>query len=247
MALSRIFLLFLLAIPVASPAAEENVLAAAGHKNMDPWESFNRKMYTFNDTLDRWLLKPVAEGYAFVMPDFAQQGITNFITNIYGFNSFYNSLLQGELKGAMQSGGRFLVNSTLGLAGLVDVATPMGLEPFNADFGQTLAVWGVGTGPFVMMPVIGPRTLRSTTGYFVDTYTSIPALLNDKPIAWTFWTVEIIDYRARLLDVEDLMTGDRYIFMRDAYLQRREAFVNRGVVEDDFSDFEVLDEDFEDF
>jgi phospholipid-binding lipoprotein MlaA len=247
MALSRIFLLFLLAIPVVSPAAEENVLAAAGHKNMDPWESFNRKMYTFNDTLDRWLLKPVAEGYAFVMPDFAQQGVTNFITNIYGFNSFYNSLLQGELKGAMQSGGRFLVNSTVGLAGLLDVATPMGLEPFNADFGQTLAVWGVGTGPFVMMPVIGPRTLRSTTGYFVDTYTSIPALLNDKPIAWTFWTVEIIDYRARLLDVEDLMTGDRYIFMRDAYLQRREAFVNRGVVEDDFSDFEVLDEDFEDF
>jgi len=247
MALSRIFLLFLLAIPVVSPAAEENVLAAAGHKNMDPWESFNRKMYTFNDTLDRWLLKPVAEGYAFVMPDFAQQGVTNFITNIYGFNSFYNSLLQGELKGATQSGGRFLGNSTVGLAGLLDVATPMGLEPFNADFGQTLAVWGVGTGPFVMMPVIGPRTLRSTTGYFVDTYTSIPALLNDKPIAWTFWTVEIIDYRARLLDVEDLMTGDRYIFMRDAYLQRREAFVNRGVVEDDFSDFEVLDEDFEDF
>jgi phospholipid-binding lipoprotein MlaA len=98
-----------------------------------------------------------------------------------------------------------------------------------------------------MMPVIGPRTLRSTTGYFVDTYTSIPALINEDPIAWTFWTVEIIDYRARLLDAEDLITGDRYIFLRDAYLQRRKTFVNRGVVEDDFSNFDEADEDFVDF
>ena len=232
---------------MASTGAEETVLTVPGQKNIDPWEPFNRKMFAFNDTLDRWVLKPVATGYAFVMPEFAQTGVSNFIANIYGFNSFYNSLLQGEFKGAMQSGGRFLINSTLGIAGLFDVATPMGLRPFNADFGQTLAVWGVSSGPFVMMPVIGPRTLRSTTGYFVDTYTSIPALINDKPIAWTFWTVEIIDYRARLLDAEDLMTGDRYIFLRDAYLQVREAFVNRGVVEDDFSDYEALDEDFEDF
>ena len=247
MPLSRILLLFLLAMPVVATAAEDKVLEPVGQENIDPWEPFNRKMFAFNDFLDRWVLKPVARGYKFVMPDFAEQGVTNFISNIYGFNSFYNSLLQGEFQGAAQSGGRFLVNSTLGLAGLVDVATPMGLKPFDADFGQTLAVWGVGTGPFVMMPVIGPRTLRSTTGYFVDTYTSIPALINEDPIAWTFWTVEIIDYRARLLDAEDLITGDRYIFLRDAYLQRRKTFVNRGVVEDDFSNFDEADEDFVDF
>jgi phospholipid-binding lipoprotein MlaA len=98
-----------------------------------------------------------------------------------------------------------------------------------------------------MMPVIGPRTVRSTVGYFADTYSSIPALVNEDAWAWTFWTVEVIDYRARLLDAEDLITGDRYIFLRDAYLQRREAFVKRGAVDDKFSDFEVDQEDWEDF
>ena len=135
----------------------------------------------------------------------------------------------------------------VGLLGLVDVASEMGIEPFNSDFGQTLAVWGVGSGPFVMLPVIGPRTVRSAVGYWADTYASIPSLLNDRPIAWTFWTVEIIDYRARLLDAEDLMTGDRYIFLRDAYLQRREFFVKRGKVDDDFSDFDREAEDWEEF
>ncbi|MEM8660592.1 MAG: MlaA family lipoprotein, partial [Pseudomonadota bacterium] len=96
-------------------------------------------------------------------------------------------------------------------------------------------------------PVIGPRTIRSTVGYFADTYASIPALVNENSWAWTFWTVEVIDFRARLLDADDLITGDKYIFLRDAYLSRREAFVNRGLVVDDFSDFGVDDENWEDF
>ena len=241
MALTRYLLLFTLLLAGTPGVAEDAPV------NKDPWEPFNRKMYVFNDTLDRWVLKPTAKGYKFIMPDFAEQGVTNFITNVYDFNSFFNSILQGEFAGSMNAGGRFLINSTLGLLGLVDVATQMGIEPFRSDFGQTLAVWGVGSGPFVMMPVIGPRTVRSTVGYFADTYSSIPALLNDNPIAWTFWTVEIIDYRARLLDAEDLMTGDRYIFLRDAYLQRREFFVTRGKVDDDFSDFDRSAEDWEEF
>ena len=241
MALTRYLLLFVLLLAGTPGVAEDAPV------NKDPWEPFNRKMYVFNDTLDRWVLKPTAKGYKFIMPDFAEQGVTNFITNVYDFNSFFNSILQGEFAGSMNAGGRFLINSTVGLLGLVDVATEMGIEPFRSDFGQTLAVWGVGSGPFVMMPVIGPRTVRSTVGYFADTYSSIPALLNDNPIAWTFWTVEIIDYRARLLDAEDLMTGDRYIFLRDAYLQRREFFVTRGKVDDDFSDFDRSAEDWEEF
>ena len=241
MALTRYLLLFVLLLAGTPGVAEDAPV------NKDPWEPFNRKMYVFNDTLDRWVLKPTAKGDKFIMPDFAEQGVTNFITNVYDFNSFFNSILQGEFAGSMNAGGRFLINSTLGLLGLVDVATQMGIEPFRADFGQTLAVWGVGSGPFVMMPVIGPRTVRSTVGYFADTYSSIPSLLNDNPIAWTFWTVEIIDYRARLLDAEDLITGDRYIFLRDAYLQRREFFVTRGKVDDDFSDFDRSAEDWEEF
>ena len=123
----------------------------------DPWEPFNRKMYAVNDTLDRWVLKPTAEGYHYVMPYAAQQGVTNFIANVYDFNSFFNSVLQGEFTGSLYAGSRFLINSTLGLLGLVDVASEMGIEPFNSDFGQTLAVWGVGSGPFVMLPVIAQR------------------------------------------------------------------------------------------
>lgn len=241
MTLLRSLLLACLLLPALVVLAEEEPV------NIDPWEPFNRKVYAFNDTLDRWVLRPTAVGYQFVMPEVAQEGVTNFITNIYDFNSFFNSILQGEFAGSLNAGGRFLINSTIGLLGLVDVATQMGVEPFRSDFGQTLAVWGVDSGPFVMMPVIGPRTVRSTVGYFADTYSSIPALINDNPIAWTFWTVEIIDYRARLLDAEDLMTGDRYIFLRDAYLQRREFFVTRGKVDDDFSDFDRSAEDWEEF
>lgn len=237
----RALLLPVLLLASAAGVAEEPATV------YDPWEPFNRKMYAVNDTLDRWVLKPTAEGYHYVMPDAAQQGVTNFIANVYDFNSFFNSVLQGEFSGSLYAGSRFLINSTLGLLGLVDVASEMGIEPFNSDFGQTLAVWGVGSGPFVMLPVIGPRTVRSAVGYWADTYASIPSLLNERPIAWTFWTVEIIDYRARLLDAEDLMTGDRYIFLRDAYLQRREFFVKRGKVDDDFSDFDREAEDWEEF
>ena len=111
------------------------------------------------------------------MPDPAQRGVSNFIANIYEFNSVINSVLQGRFGGAAQSSGRFVVNTTLGLLGFFDVATPLGIEPNRADFGQTLAVWGFDQGPFVMLPLFGPRTVRSGVGYFFDTYTSIPYLI----------------------------------------------------------------------
>lgn len=231
MPLSRYLLAIVLLFPLTP-------LLAAEEENVDPWESTNRKIFAFNETLDKYILRPVAKGYDFVMPDAAQRGVGNFISNIYEFNSILNSLLQGRLEGAAQSGGRLLVNTTLGILGFFDVATPMGIEPNVSDFGQTLAVWGVEPGPFVMLPVFGPRTVRSGVGYFVDTYTSIPALIEDREAAYVFWTVEVVDYRAGLLDADDLITGDRYIFIRDAYLQARRTYINGGVVEDSFSDFE---------
>tara|TARA_R110002110_G_scaffold415561_1_gene650721 strand:- start:14625 stop:15362 length:738 start_codon:yes stop_codon:yes gene_type:complete len=214
--------------------------------NLDPWEPMNRKLFAFNEFLDDLVLRPVAVGYRFVMPDFAERGVSNFIDNIYQLNSVFNSLLQGELEGAAQSGSRFVVNSTLGLVGLFDVATPMGIDYHRADFGQTLAVWGFESGPYVMVPLLGPRTVRSGVGYLFDTYTSIPAYVDNREAAWTFWTVEVVDYRASLLKTEDLITGDRYIFLRDAYIQSRENFVRGGVVEDSFSDFEASG-DWEEF
>ena len=247
MTVLRCVLLALVLWPPAFAWAEDQPPLPVQTRDIDPWEPVNRKIYWFNDTLDRWLLTPVAKGYKFVMPDMAEQGVSNFIANIYEFNSFYNSLLQGEFAGAAHASGRFVVNSTLGLLGFIDVASSMGITPFRADFGQTLAVWGAPSGPFVMLPVFGPRNVRSAVGYFTDTYTSIPYFLNDQRWAWGFWTVEVIDYRARLLDVEDMVTGDRYIFLRDAYLQRRAAYDARGEVEDSFSDFEQDTEDWEEF
>ena len=240
MPLSRYLLVMLLVFPLSVS------LDAQELENTDPWESTNRKIYAFNDTLDRYVLRPVASGYDWVMPDGAQRSVGNFISNIYEFNYFFNSLLQGKPAGAAESTARFMVNTTVGVLGLFDVATHMGIVGNKADFGQTLSVWGVDKGPFIMLPFFGPRTVRSGVGYFVDTYTSIPALIDDRSAAWVFWTIEIVDLRARLLDADDLMTGDRYIFLRDAYLQSRESFLNGGVVDDTFSDYED-GADFEEF
>ena len=205
----------------------------------------NRRFFAFNETLDKYALLPVARGYRFVMPDPAARGVGNFISNIYEFNSIFNSLLQGRPGNAFQSAGRFLVNTTMGLVGFFDVATPMGIEHSPADFGQTLYVWGFEPGPYLMLPVFGPRTLRSSIGYFTDTYTSIPAFAVDREWTYLFSAVNAIHIRANLIKADDLIFGDRYIFIRNTYLQRREYFLS-GEIKDSFS--EVDDEDdFEEF
>jgi phospholipid-binding lipoprotein MlaA len=214
--------------------------------DIDPWEPLNRKIFVFNDTLDKYVLLPTAKGYRFVMPDPAENGVSNFIANIYEFNSVFNSLLQGRPENALHSGARFLVNTTVGLAGLLDVATPMGIERSPADFDQTLYTWGVHSGPFVMLPLFGPRTVRSSAGSLVDAIYSIPSLQDNREWERLFGAVEVIDVRATLIKADDLVTGDRYVFIRDAYLQRREYFLTGGQVEDSFSDFEE-GEEYEEF
>ena len=171
----------------------------------------------------------------------------NFFANLYDANAAINALLQWRLDGVAQSGGRFLVNSTAGFLGLIDVATPIGIRPYRTDFGHTLAVWGFEPGPYIMVPVLGPRTMRSGVGTFVDFYLSPQAhLIDDFSDRAILYTVEIIDGRARLLKTDELISGDRYIFVRDAYLQHRKVYVNGGVVEDNFSssDDEDWDEEF---
>lgn len=239
MTLSRYLLILLMALPAASAWAVES------NKNVDPWEPMNRRIFAFNETLDKYILLPAAKGYRFVMPDPAERGVTNFISNIYEFNSFFNSLLQGRPGNAYQSAGRFLINTTVGLLGFFDVATRMGIEHSPADFGQTLATWGFEQGPYLMFPLFGPKTVRSGVGYLVDTYTSLPIYLDDQEWAYLFWTIEAIDIRANLIKADDLITGDRYIFIRNAYLQRREYFLT-GEINDSFSDPEEGDE-YEEF
>jgi phospholipid-binding lipoprotein MlaA len=215
-------------------------------RNVDPLEPLNRQLFVLNDVLDRYLVKPVAQGYQYVTPDIVERGVGNFFANMYDATSAFNAALQWKWVGAAQSGGRFLVNSTLGVAGVFDVATPLGIRPYRADFGQTLAVWGFDSGPYLMVPLFGPRTVRSGIGTLVDLYTSVPTYINNDTVRYSIWGLELVDTRARLLQAEELMSGDRYLFVRDAYLQQREYFLSDGVVKDDFSNFEEGD-DWEEF
>lgn len=231
MALIRWLLAFSLVMP----------LCAVAEETYDPLEPINRKIYAFNEAADRYVLKPVARGYLAVTPDPVERGVSNFVRNVLEFNTIINSLLQGRGADSLHSTGRFLVNTTLGLAGFFDVASRFGLEHRPADFGQTLATWGLGEGPFLMVPILGPRTLRSGAGTVFDTYTSLPFLSGEGELLTGFTMIEAVDIRAELLKADDLVIGDPYIFLREAYLQRRDYF-NTGKIEDTFSDFEDEEE-----
>lgn len=219
-----------------------DVTESSLHNNPDPWESWNRKVFAFNDTADRWVLKPVAKGYQWVTPDAVETGVSNVFANIFEITTIVNDLLQFKFSQAASDTGRFLVNSTVGLAGLFDVASAIGLEKHREDFGQTLGYWGVGSGPYVVMPFLGSYTLRSGTGGIVESQTTdLVHYVDPSRSRNQVRLTRIVSNRASLIAAESLITGDRYSFIRDAYLQQREYMVNDGVVEDTFGD-----EDFED-
>jgi len=240
MTLSRCLLVLLLALLMAPAHAQQE------ETNPDPFESFNRKVFALNDVLDRYLMRPLAKGYDFVTPDPLQRGVGNAFDNMSDFTSAINGVLQWRWGGAARDGGRFVINSTLGLLGFFDVATQMGIAPYRTDFGHTLAIWGADSGPYLMVPLFGPRTIRSGAGSIVDLYTSVPNQVDDRSLRYALRGLEMVDARARLLQAEELVSGDRYIFMRDAYLQRRRTLVNDGAVDDNFSHFED-GEDWEEF
>ncbi|MDJ0878446.1 MAG: VacJ family lipoprotein [Halieaceae bacterium] len=206
--------------------------------NRDPFEGLNRVVFVFNDNVDRWAVAPAARTYKYLMPGFAERGVSNFFANLYDLNGALNAILQGRFKSAAQNSGRFVVNSTVGMFGFVDVASEMGIAPYRTDFGHTLAIWGVRSGPYLMVPFLGPRTVRSAAGTAFDTVASLQWQISDERTRNMLFAIEVIDNRAALTGAEDLITGDRYIFIRDAYLQQREYFVKGGAVEDTFSDLE---------
>jgi phospholipid-binding lipoprotein MlaA len=204
-------------------------------KEVDPWQNFNRRMFAFNDGVDKYLLRPLAVGYKAVMPDPLERGVTNIFDNVLEVPSVINGLLQADLGGAAHDTGRLLVNTTLGLGGLLDVAQHMKLPADgHEDFGQTLAVWGVGSGPYLVLPLIGPSTIRDGLGRPVDWYLDPTTYIEHVRTANTVKGISILDTRASLLSLEKNITGDKYIFIRDVYLQRREYLINNGEVEDDF-------------
>ena len=199
----------------------------------DPFEGVNRATYAFNDTIDTAVLKPIAKGYDTVTPGFIRAGVSNLFMNIGDVATALNNLLQGKGGEAASDAGRFLVNSTIGVLGLFDLATPMGLDKHNADFGQTLGKWGVGSGPFLMLPLMGPATLRDAVGRPVDAYAGYFRYVNHIPTRNVAFGLEIIDLRANLLGASttlDTAALDKYQFVRDAYLQRRLRSIYDGKV-----------------
>jgi len=215
--------------------------------NDDPFESLNREILEFNDAADAAILRPIAVAYDETVPKPIRRGLMNAYDNLTDVNAAVNALLQGRPGYAVKNTGRVLVNTTFGLLGVIDVASDMGIEPYETDFGHTLARWGAPEGPYVMVPFLGPRTFRSGIGDITDSFMSAnDYVFDDDLITWGSRGWRALEYRSDLLEAEDLITGDRYVFIRDAYLQNREALVNDGVVEDTFSDFEEdeWDEDF---
>jgi len=223
------------------------IAVAPAMANDDPFESLNREILEFNDAADAAILRPIAVAYDESVPKPIRRGLMNAYDNLTDVNAAANALLQGRPGYAVKNTGRVLLNTTFGLLGVIDVASDMGIEPYETDFGHTLAHWGAPEGPFVMVPFLGPRTFRSGIGDITDSFMSAnDYVFDDDLITWGSRGWRALEYRADLLEAEDLITGDRYVFIRDAYLQNREALVNDGVVEDTFSDFEEdeWDEDF---
>jgi len=232
----NLFSCLVLSLLLVGTASAENV--------DDPWENANRHVFAFNEGIDKYLFKPLAKGYRAVVPDPVERSLSSFVANVGEVNNVFNGILQGSGETVANGTGRFLINSTVGVLGLFDVASSMGIERKPADFGQTLYEWGVDSGPFVMLPFFGPRTLRGGAAIPVDSFATLPYALNEYNEVWAYYGLETVNTRAQLLQAEELITGDKYIFTRNAYLQRREYFLS-GQVKDSFSELE--EEDFEDF
>jgi len=202
--------LWLLLAPLLALAAAGPVMAQEAE---DPLEPVNRPIFAFNDAFDRWLLKPVAQGY--------DKAIA------------LNQLLQGKPRAALSDFTRFLVNTTVGLGGIFDIASRNGLPKHEEDFGQTFALWAGGQGTFIMLPGRGPATTTHAVGMVFNAFTNPVMLVSPNRDRYLITALDFIDTRAELLDTERLVSGDRYLFIRDAYLQRREYLINDGRIEED--------------
>ena len=215
----------------------------------DPLESYNRAMFSFNETLDKAIVKPVAKGYNWIMPSALNKGVTNFFSNVDDVVVFFNSLLQLKFQEAVSTSARIVWNTTIGLLGFIDVATRMDLPKYNEDFGQTLAFWGVDSGPYFVLPFLGPSTVRDGLSVPVDWFLFDP-VFQDKELKVTLslLVVRYTDKRADLISATDIIdetAPDKYAYIRDAFLQKRLYDIHDGNPPDTgFSDDELFkDED----
>lgn len=228
--------------PPVAPGADAAAAAPKPAPKTDPWENWNRKVFAFNDAVDSAVIRPVATFYANVVPSFMRTGVTNFFGNFADAWSAVNNLLQFKLADTGQDVARVSTNTLFGLGGLIDVATVAGIDSQREDFGQTLGRWGVKPGPYVVWPLFGPSTLRDSVALPVDRYWGPALAFADTNTQIALASLGLLNERANLLPTSrmlDDMALDKYVFVRDAYLQRRRSLVYDGNEPDD------EDEDFE--
>ena len=205
--------------------------ATTGGNPADPLEPLNRAIFSFNDTVDDVLIRPVAKGYRAALPGVVRTGISNFFSNLQDVWVCANNLLQGKFGEASQDFARVVFNSTLGLGGLFDVASEGGFPKHNEDFGQTLGKWGVGSGPYLVIPIVGPSSFRDGFGWLVDLQADLVFRIDGVPVHNVLWVTRGINDRANLLDASSVIEQaalDKYSFFRDAWLQRRRNLVYDG-------------------
>jgi phospholipid-binding lipoprotein MlaA len=227
-----------------SQAEVEDVAEDESDGEVDPYENFNRKVFVFNDKLDSWVAKPVSDAYLWVTPQFVQTGIANFFNNLNDINVVLNDMLQGKLQQGAEDTGRFAVNSTVGLLGLFDVATDLGLEKHEEDFDQTLAVWGVPQGPYLILPVLGPTTSRGIPGTAVD--------IAANPVTYVGYPVQMLSMLNARANAEGSLKFineaalDPYVFTRESFLQYRNHLITDGASEISEDILDLEDEFYED-
>ncbi|MDI9245531.1 VacJ family lipoprotein [Marinobacter sp. CHS3-4] len=254
-----VFFLFLALIAGPKNALAQSVQAetASGYdssygdntSDRDPYEGWNREVYGFNRTIDDWFLRPVAKAYRAVMPGVADRAVTNFFNNLTELRNFANSVFQLKPESAVVATGRFTYNTIFGLGGLFDVATAFDLPERPEDFGQSLGYWGVNSGPYLMLPFMGPSNPRDLGGFLTDSLV-LPSAWDEveEPEVYFARALQIVDKRADLIPAEGFISGDEYTFVRNAYLQRREFLINDGrTVNDPFASDDDEDLMLEDF
>ena len=217
---------------VASMVGCASIPAGVEPSPHDPWEPFNRSVFEFNEGLDAYVLKPVVAGYRFVLPEFIRDGIYNFFSNYSDIYTALQNLLQGKPGDAFSDLMRVVVNTTFGLGGLIDMATPGGLPKHKEDWGQTFGVWGIPSGPYVVLPFFGPSSVRDTFGTVADLESDyLFGYVKDIGLRNSITGLRVVNARNTYYEAGDLLDGaaiDKYSFIRDAYIQRREYQINEG-------------------
>ena len=219
------------------------LLSPLTYADIDPFQKINEKTHNLNQALDLQVASPVARLYKNITPDFLEIGVTNFTHNIEDLSIGINNIFQGKLRAGLSDFSRFTLNSSIGLVGFVDVASHLGFTKHDEDFGQTLAVWGVPDGPYIVLPGLGPSTMRDALAMIPDAFLTPLWLIDHDRTSYSLTAIDLVDTRARYLGLESIVIGDEYLFYRDAYLQSRSFEIKDGEVEDSFDDFD----DFDDF